>query len=94
MPPFPSSLGEIQSMGGSWNRMQCECQGEDSGGQSVHMPLPGLVSLIFSVIPSLLNLSQVIHEVVSAVAKCSLLLHVFPVLTFLSNHYVSFLFNL
>lgn len=35
-------------MGGSWNRVQCECQGEDSGGQGVQMPLPGLVSLIFS----------------------------------------------
>lgn len=45
---FPFVTLGNPNMGGSWNRAQCECQGEDSGGQGVHMPLPGLVSLILS----------------------------------------------
>lgn len=90
-------------MGGSWNRVQCECQGEDSGGQGVHMPLPGLVSLILShqlfflcltFRKLFMNFIGSCEEVVSAVAVFSLLIHVFPALTFLSSHYVSFLFDL
>lgn len=103
MPSFPLSLWEIQSMGGSWNRVQCECQGEDSGGHGVHMPLPGLVSLIFShqlfflcltFRKLFMNFIGSCEEVVSAVAVFSLPIHVFPALTFLSSHYVSFLFDL